>query len=45
MAAAKSTNRAIPTFGIALPIDTESAGAMIKMQVQFIVIASPDTWS
>lgn len=45
MAVAKSPDRAIPTFGIVLPIDTDSTGARMSMQVQFIIIASPDTWA
>lgn len=45
VAAAKSPDRTIATFGIALPIDTISTGARIRMQVQFIIIASPDTWA
>lgn len=44
MAAAKAPDRSVPTFGIALPLDADATGGHTRMQVQFIIIASPDTW-
>lgn len=42
MAAAKSQSRTIPTIGLLLPIHSESTSGHRTMQVQFIVIASPE---
>jgi hypothetical protein len=43
-AAAKAPDGMVPTFGIVLPLHTDEAGGQTRMQVQFIIIASPDTW-
>lgn len=43
-AAVKAPDRMVPTFGIVLPLQTDKTGGQTRMQVQFIIIASPDTW-
>lgn len=44
VAAAKAPDRLVPTFGVVLPLGVDATGGRTRMQVQFIIIASPDTW-
>lgn len=44
MAAARSADRSVPTFGILLPLHTTTNAGRTEIQAQFIIIASPDTW-
>ena len=43
-AAAKAPDRKVPTFGLVLPLHSDQTDGQTRMQVQFIIIGSPDTW-